>query len=157
ATETLAAGDARAISEKLIVVLRGTARIEVNEAGALMGTGDHWGELELLTGRPRAVTLTATRACEIATLDRAGLDAILAEFPADALPLAEDLASALHQAIDVSRELAELHAENLAPDQLASVLAARSRSRVHATRVRRLSARGLFRRLVVERGAEPPF
>ncbi len=163
----LAAGASRmfaatAEDARLLVILRGTARLETDEAGgairAAMGPGDRWGEIELIAGRPREVTLVVERACTIATLDRAGLDAVLAEFPVVALPLATEIASELHATIDASRELAELHAEGLPAARLAATLEARRRSHLHrSARVRRSTVRGLFERLVVQQGAEPPF
>jgi CRP-like cAMP-binding protein len=163
----LAAGTTRrfaatADDARLIVILHGTARLETDEAGgairARMGPGDRWGDIELVAGRPREVALIAERACTIATLDRAALDGILAEFPVVALPLATEIASELHATIDAGRELAELHAEGLPAARLAATLEARRRAHLHrSARVRRSTVRGLFERLVVQRGAEPPF
>jgi len=152
-----AAADARAV-----VVVRGAVQLTIasphGDIRAMLGTGDRWGELELLADRPRAATVVATRPCTIATLDRGALDAILDDFPAVALPLATELASELHATIDVGRELAELHAEGLSRAQLEAALAARRRGHVHRTaRIRRFSIRGLFNQLVVQRGSEPPF
>ncbi len=143
---------------RMIVVVRGTARVESGALHAAMGQGDRSGDIELMTERPRELVVIAERACVLALLDRAGLDALLAEFPVIALPFATEIARELHASIDAGRELAELHAEHLPPQQLAATLDARLRSHLRRRqRVRRSSVRGLFDRFVVQRGAEPPF
>ena len=143
---------------RMVVVVRGTLRLESGALRAAVGQGDRCGEIELFTGRPRAIALTAERASTIALLDRAGLDAVLAEFPVVALPFATEIASELHATIDAARELAELHGEHLPRAQLAASLEARVRSHLRrSARVRRSSVKGLFERFVVQRGAEPPF
>jgi hypothetical protein len=94
----------------------------------------------------------------IATLDRAGLDAILDEMPAVALPLAGELASELRSRQDVARQLMELHAEGLSGDELKSAVDERRRALSRrGARVVRTAPRTLFRSLVVQKGAEPPF
>jgi len=46
-----------------------------------MGEGDFFGEISLLTGRPRSATITAAGACELLELDRPALDAIVGRHP----------------------------------------------------------------------------
>lgn len=147
---------------RLIVVVDGTAELSIaSAAGAVRGTmrpGDHHGEISLLAGYAHPVTLTAQKASTVATLDRRGLDAVLAEFPAVALQLAVELASELRSKNDVVRQVLELHAAGLSGDQLAAAVAEQRRSLVaRGADVRRVGTRQLFRRLVVEAGAEPPF
>ncbi len=151
------AGEAR-----LVVVVAGHARLEAlvgeRRVRAVLGPGDRFGAAALVSGRARPFRVVARDPVTLATLDRPGLDALLAEFPAVALPLAAELASELRARNDAVRQLLELHAERFPRDELAAALAERrralSRSRAH---VRRLGPRALFRRLVVDRQADPPF
>jgi CRP-like cAMP-binding protein len=147
---------------RLVVVVRGHARIEVEgPAGVLRSElvpGDCHGELRLLSGNLRRTHAEALGPATIATLDRAGLDAVLAEVPVVALPLAEELATELRAEDDLMRQLLELHAERLPPAELADAIDVRRRALArHGARVTRLSPRAIFQRLVVARGAEPPF
>lgn len=147
---------------RLVVVVSGSATLSVSgPAGVVRSAvrlGDRHGELQLLTGHVRPVTVTAIEACTIALLDRAGLDAVLAELPAVALSLSVDLASELHAKNDLVRQVLELHAAGLSADQLAAAVDDRRRALLaRGAGIRRLGARQLFRRLVVEAGAEPPF
>ena len=164
---TLAAGERRSFAPtaeeaRLVIVVRGHVHLEVDSAAGVrrsdLVAGDCHGEIALLTGHARPVRLTATTAATLATLDRAGLAALLAAVPVIALPLAEELALELRAEDDVVRQLLELHAEGLPPAELEAAIA--SCRRVIArrgARVTRLSPRALFQRLVVARGAEPPF
>ena len=51
--------------------------VKVNE----LGEGAFFGEIAVLTGKPRTATLTAASACEVLELDRPALDAITATHP----------------------------------------------------------------------------
>jgi hypothetical protein len=171
--ETLARGPAGTVrafaatadDARMIVAVRGHVAIEVDSpAGVLRSVlepGDRHGDVALLTRSWHAVR--ARPADEqgevvIATVDRAGLDAILAEIPAAALPLATELATELATRQDVARQLIELHAEGLPDEQLRDAVEERRRSLSRrGARVVRSGARALFRRLVVQQGAEPPF
>jgi CRP-like cAMP-binding protein len=147
---------------RLVVVVSGRLSIAVtSQAGELRSTlepGDRYGEMALLTGHARAMVLTAERASEVAEIDRAALDALLSEFPAIALPLSGELASELAAKNDIVRQLLELHAEGLPAEQMRAALDERKDALGRrGARVVRLSPRALFRRLVVQQGAEPPF
>jgi hypothetical protein len=166
--ETIARGvaqtfDATPEAARLIVAVRGHVAIEVDSpAGTLrseLEPGDRHGDVALLTGTPRLVRASATGGeALIATLDRAGLDAVLDEFPAAALPLAIELASELRSRQDVARQLLELHAESLPAEELRDAVDERRRSIArHGARVVRTGPRAMFGRLVVQQGAEPPF
>ena len=147
---------------RMVVVVRGEITLTVAEAGGTaeshMSSGDRYGDLGLLTGHSREMTALAQRAATIATLDRTGFDAILEEFPAIALPLSKELASELRVRNDMARQLIELHAEGLPPSQLRAGIESRRRATLRrGARVRRITVSAIFRRLVAERGAEPPF
>ncbi len=123
-----------------------------------MTPGDCHGEIALLSGRAHATRLEGMSDGAYATLEREGLEAILAEVPAVALPLAEAMARELCAENDVARQLLELHAERLPPAELAAAIDERRRAAARrGARVSRLSPRAIFQRLVVARGSEPPF
>jgi len=167
--ETLAPGQTRTFeatleSARMVVAVRGHLSIEVDSpAGTLrsqLDPGDRHGDVAILSGcvRPVRVTAAGGGSAVIATVDRANLDAILSEVPAVALPLATELASELRSRQDVARQLLELHAEHLPNEQLkAAVDERRGVLSRRGARVVRLAPRALFRRLIVQQGAEPPF
>jgi CRP-like cAMP-binding protein len=147
---------------RLVVVIEGEVDLVVETAAAALRShleaGDRAGEVALLTGKRYPWKLTATEPSTIATLDSPGFEALLAKYPALALPLASELASELGTMNDLLRQLVEVHAEDLSPDQLAAAVDERRRAIARrGARVTRLSIGALFRRLVIERGAEPPF
>ena len=151
-----------AAEARLVIVVRGRVQLEVDSAAGVRRSdlvpGDCHGEISLLTGHARPVRLTAATEATLATLDRTGLDAVLAAVPVIALPLAEELAVELRAEDDVVRQLLELHAEGLPPAELEAAIDGRRRVIARrGARVTRLSPRALFQRLVVSRGAEPPF
>jgi CRP-like cAMP-binding protein len=150
------------LEARMVVVVRGIVRLDVTDtSGALVSAlepGDRYGEIALLTGIARKAEITARVETELQTIDRAGLDAILAEFPFVSLPLATELASELRVKNQVLRELLELHAAELSMAQLAAAIVARRRAlATRGARIARLSPRAIFRSLVADRGAEPPF
>jgi CRP-like cAMP-binding protein len=166
----LAPGEAREFAAteadaRLVIVVRGRGALRVRGADdaapsleATLEAGDRYGDLALVSGHARAFRLVANEAATIATVDRAGFDAILDDFPAVALPLANELSIELHAKNDTVRQLLELHAERLPQDELRAAIDERRRALSRrGARVERLSPRAIFRRLVVQEGAEPPF
>jgi CRP-like cAMP-binding protein len=148
---------------RFVVVIDGAVHIEVaSGAGSLRGTmygGDRFGALSLLTGNARPFSLEASGdGATIATMDSAAFEAVLAEYPAVSLPVAAELSTELAGSTDVVRQILELHAERLPPEELtAAVDERRSAFLRRGARVSRLGPGALFRRLVVQEGAEPPF
>jgi len=160
--ETLAEGERRdftADAPRMVVVVGGRASLGTDEGiVARLDPGDRHGELALLTGHVQPFHVLAERPSTIATADRAAFDAILDELPAVALPLADELSRELRARNDAVRQLLELHAERLPKTELAAAVAERRTALARrGTRVRRLSPRAIFRRLVTQEGAEPPF
>lgn len=161
-TETLAEGERRDYTtdnQRMVVVVGGRVSLG-NEEGtvARLEPGDRHGELALLTGHVQPFHILADRPATIATVDRAAFDAILEQTPAVALPLADELSRELRARNDAVRQLLELHAERLPKAELAAAVAERRNALARrGTRVRRLSPQAIFRRLVVQEGAEPPF
>jgi CRP-like cAMP-binding protein len=159
-TRTFAATPAEA---RMIVVVHGHVELEVESAAGKLQSrlepGDRHGDIALLAGTLLPVRVAAADGdATIATIDRAGLDAILEEVPAVALPLASELASELRSRQDVARQLMELHAEGLPPEQLRAAVDERRRALSRrGARVVRTAPAALFRRLIVQKGAEPPF
>lgn len=81
---------------------------------AMLGPGDCFGEMSLLTGEPRSATVTAEGGCEVLRLHPAALAPILAADPtvAEALSaLLADRAAATRARIDDRRERAALAGE----------------------------------------------
>ena len=164
---TLAAGEsfvieASLVAQRMVVVVEGRAGLQVDAHGRVLrsalGSGDRYGDLALLADLGRRATFVAETPTQLALLDRAGLDAVIAEFPVVALPLSRELANEVSFANDVVRQLCELWAEGLSPDQQASAIEGRRAAlERRGARVKRSSVAALFRRLIVERGGEPPF
>jgi hypothetical protein len=147
---------------RLVVVLSGYVSLILNdptgEVRERLSPGDRYGEAILLSDFPRPLQLTALSPSELALIDRNAFEAILLEFPAVALPLAEELASELRARNDQLRQVLELTATYVDKTQLDAALHHLKQSFVlHSVAVRRISTGGLFRRLVINRGNEPPF
>ena len=155
----LAAGAQHAASEGLVVVVTGEVGVTVDgDLHARMAPGDRFGTGSLVTGYARPFVVTARGPSTIAILDRATFEAVLENIPAIALPLARELAGELASRDDFLRQLLELHAAKLPDAQLRVAIAERRAARQRGgAHVARSSTRGLFRRLVVQQGAEPPF
>jgi CRP-like cAMP-binding protein len=147
---------------RCLVVISGLVELRVEdptgELEARMSPGDRYGAAALLAGHPRQVRITARRRALLVLLDRPGLEAILAEYPAIALPLAAELASELRAKNDQVRQILELRETGVSRKQLEDALKYRRRLlAMQGAGVRRSSIAALFHRVVVERGAEPPF
>jgi CRP-like cAMP-binding protein len=162
----LAAGERHSGGEagvaRLVVVVQGDVDVDVEEGDrslhAHMTVGDRFGTFSLLTGYVHPFTVRARTRATIAIIDRAAFDAVVAEFPAVALPLAREVAGELASRDDVLRQLLELHAAKLPARELQAAIAERRLAQQRrGARVTRSSTRGLFHRLVVQQGAEPPF
>jgi CRP-like cAMP-binding protein len=161
--KTLAAGERFASDRaQLVVVVSGAVELEVAQSGtqlrARMTVGDRFGTYALVTGYAHPFAVTADAPSAIALLDAAGFEHVLAEFPAVALPLSREVAAELAARDDVLRQLLELHAAELPAAELAAAIDQRrlAQQRIGA-RVTRSSTRGLFRRYVIDEGAEPAF
>jgi len=111
---TLAAGESLVIAPlpeeaRLVVVVEGRVTLEgtLGDGGrvatAVLEPGDRFGDVALVSGHVHAHRFVAERASTLLTLDRAGLAALLAEFPAIALPLALELARELAVKNDAER------------------------------------------------------
>ena len=68
------------VSGEVKVYTRGTGN-----AGSVylakLGEGDFFGEVSVLTGKPRTATITASQRTELLRLDRAKLDGVLSKYP----------------------------------------------------------------------------
>jgi hypothetical protein len=146
---------------ELVVVVRGTVELEVDHAGtslrARMTTGDHFGLHALVAGHANAFAIIAPTPSVIAVLDPPGLEHVLAEFPAVSLPLSGQVATELAARDDFLRQLLELHAAGMPAAELAAAIDKRRMAQPNPARVTRASTRGVFRRLVIDEGAEPAF
>ena len=76
-----AAFDIALDAPRMVVVIDGVADIAVDAGGVTMrprlDAGDRWGEVPLLTHRPRAAKIVARYTSKIALLDREGLEFLL--------------------------------------------------------------------------------
>jgi hypothetical protein len=159
---SLAAGTPHeSAGHELVVVIGGMVELEVAHVGtplrARMTIGDSFGLSALVAGRANAFVITARTAASIARLDATGLEHVLAEFPAVALPLSREVATELAARDDFLRQLLELHAAGMPAAELAAAIDNRRLAQPNAARVNRVSTRGVFRRLVIDEGAEPAF
>jgi len=146
----------------LVIVVRGIVDLEVEEASgvvrARMAAGDRYGTSSLVTGEAKPFAVVGRFPATVATIDRAGFQALLDEIPAIALPLARELAREVGVRDDFLRQLLELQAAKLPPEELRAAIDRRfAAQHRRGAAVTRGTTRGLFHRLVVERGAEPPF
>lgn len=145
---------------RLVVVIAGEVEVAASQgARARLATGDRFGTFSMVTGYAKPFALTAIKKpAVIGVLDRAGYAAVLAEFPAIALPLAREIAGELAVRDDFLRQLLELHGSGLPEAELTAAIAERRAALLRrGARVTRSSTRSLFHRLVVAKGAEPPF
>jgi cAMP-dependent protein kinase regulator len=73
--------------ESLLVLSSGSVKAFVRNAEGKnvlvrrMKEGEFFGEISLLSGKPRSATITAVTACDLLELDRASLDDITARYP----------------------------------------------------------------------------
>ncbi len=156
------ASDSAGIHPRLLVVVSGLidATIEdpAGEIHLLMRSGDRYGESTLVSSNVHAMRIRARLASEVVTLDKVGLAQILEGYPAVALPLAAELASELRTRNDQVRQVAELRLSTSSAAQVErSMQRLRGVIALRSAAVRHPTARGLFRRLIIDRGAEPPF
>lgn len=89
--QTLEAGDIIVSEgepgESLFILSTGTAKAWVRDASGkahpirTMVEGDFFGEVSIMTGRPRTATITAVTACELLELDREAVGSITKRFP----------------------------------------------------------------------------
>lgn len=89
---------------RMYVILRGTARVEVEgRAVAGIGPGDYFGEISLLDNKPRSATVIATSNMTLAGLASWNLHATLMEEPQIAINMLEGLATRLRLANEHTR------------------------------------------------------
>ena len=164
---TLRAGDEYIIGPagepaKGFVVIAGrlTATIKdpLGELRLRLGPGDRYGDSTLLTGQPQLIRLVSLVSSQVALLDRQGLDAILTSYPVVALTLVAELATELRSRDDQVRRISDLRAAGATRAQDERAVAQLRRSLLlRSSAVRHVTITGLFRRLVVDQGSEPPF
>jgi len=71
----------------MYVIARGEVKVYTRNQGggsvylAKLGEGDFFGEVSVLTGKPRTATITASQPTELLRLDKAKLDNALAKYP----------------------------------------------------------------------------
>lgn len=147
---------------RLIIVVSGSVNASVDdptgEVQVRMRPGDRYGDAMLFTGNPRPIRITARSPSLLAAIDRANVEQLLKEYPAVALPLSAELASELRARDEQVRQVAELRTSGRNSKQIAAAVQRLRRVLVlRSAGVRRPTTSGLFRRLVIDQGAEPPF
>jgi CRP-like cAMP-binding protein len=70
----------------MYVIASGAVKVYTRSKGgtlylAQLGEGDFFGEVSVLTGKPRTATITAAQRTELLCLDKSKLDGVLAKFP----------------------------------------------------------------------------
>jgi cAMP-dependent protein kinase regulator len=70
----------------MYVIVSGAVKVYTRGAGgpvylAQLGEGDFFGEVSVLTGKPRTATITAAQRTELLRLDKTKLDGVLAKYP----------------------------------------------------------------------------
>jgi hypothetical protein len=144
---------------EMVLVVTGTCFLELPDDHRRLHPGDRYGDLSLDTRELRPARFQAKlRPATLALLDRAGVERVMKEFPAVAVPLCEEIAADLRWKSDLVRDLEAIHQEGLADEQRRLALASRKRKlagRRHG--VIRAATRTLWRRLVLDRAQEPIF
>lgn len=154
-----AAYSIRADAPELVLIAGGQAALALDGGAPVeLFAGDVVGELEVAIGRGAGGALTAREPTTLATLDRAGLESLFADFPAVAPPWVAQLARELKWRNDLLREISLAHAEGLPAPALEAVLRRRRRhlQRRRRSPVRRATAT-LLRALFTAPGARPSF
>jgi CRP-like cAMP-binding protein len=146
----------------LYVVLSGLVEARVDDPlGEILlrlRPGDSYGAASVLTGAARPVRLSAIKPSQVALLDRDGLESILHDYPAVALSLVEELAVDLRKRNDQFRRVLELKVAGSPASRVQGAIAhVRKSLGLRSAGVRHVNTRGLFRRWVSSKGAEPPF
>jgi CRP-like cAMP-binding protein len=83
---------------EFFTIASGTASVARDgRALAVLGPGDHFGELSLLAGTVRDATITAVTAMELVVIDGRAFRGLLTELPDFSRRILENLARRLHQ------------------------------------------------------------
>jgi CRP-like cAMP-binding protein len=83
---------------EFFTVAEGTASVTRDgRAVAVLGPGDHFGELSLLAGTARDATITAVTPMELVVIDGRAFRGLLTELPDFSRRILENLARRLHQ------------------------------------------------------------
>jgi CRP-like cAMP-binding protein len=98
----------------LFIVERGSVRIYVPSTQgndlilAVLGTGDFFGDISLLDGRPRSASAAATAETTLLTLERADFIALITSRPAAAMAVLEAVSRRLRETDEMASDLAFL-------------------------------------------------
>jgi CRP/FNR family cyclic AMP-dependent transcriptional regulator len=90
-------------AEEFFVLLRGRAKVGTSGTDGsdatinLMGPGEVFGEIAILDGQPRSATVTALEDCEMAVVDKAAFNGLLASSPSIAVKLLGVLAGRVRE------------------------------------------------------------
>jgi CRP-like cAMP-binding protein len=84
----------------LNVLLSGSAEVEVGGRTHALGPGDFFGEMSLLSGRPRSATVTAVEPVEAMTVEATYFRPFLIKTPSLAVTILEGVAERLREVQD---------------------------------------------------------
>ena len=93
----------------MFILARGTVEVLAEKEGrswpvGILGAGDCFGEISLLTGEPRSATLVAVLDCEVIEIERESMAVLLREYPG--------LAESLSETVVARRSAMEMHLAN---------------------------------------------
>jgi CPA2 family monovalent cation:H+ antiporter-2 len=98
---SFAAGEAivtkSAVGGGLFVILSGSATIEAGGASHILGPGEFFGEMALLSGRPRSATVTAAEMVEAMVLEAMYFRPFLIKNPSMAVTILEGVIGRLRE------------------------------------------------------------
>ena len=93
-----------ALGNEFIIIIDGEAEVQVDgKTIKSLGPGDYFGEIALLTHRPRTATVVAKTPMKIEVIDRREFATMLADAPEVGAKLLEAVASRLAETEDLSR------------------------------------------------------
>jgi|GraSoiStandDraft_41_1057321.scaffolds.fasta_scaffold09308_3 CRP/FNR family transcriptional regulator, cyclic AMP receptor protein len=92
-----------ALGNEFIIIIDGEAEVQIDgKAIKRLGPGDFFGEIALLTHRPRTATVVAKTPMKIEVIDRREFATMLADAPEVGAKLLETVASRLAETQDLS-------------------------------------------------------
>jgi len=92
--------------DKMYIIINGKVKVVVpSEAGgeenviAVLGSGDYFGEMSLLTGEPRSASVITTEASEMFILNKSDFDVIVERFPSVTLSMGKIMSQRLRDTL----------------------------------------------------------
>ena len=89
--------------DKMFIIINGQVKVAVyspdNEENVIahLGSGDHFGEMALLTGEPRSASVITTQAAEMFILDKTNFDEVIDRYPSITLSMGKVMSRRLRR------------------------------------------------------------